>query len=274
MPELKIRKMLLEAEVQQEEQPQEEQYGMSGNGPVEPTADEIIDALSNGQMTEDDLNQAVQNGEISEETYNAVLDTLQSGDPQQEEPAPVDQEVVQTLLTNLASGKITLDDLDQSLQSGEIDQATYDAVLEGSEDPNVVGDQGAEEPQEQPQAIEAKFGSVKLYEKLIELKKYISIYIESYNDIETEDLTNMQINTLAKLFKDVKTLETNLNFYMEYDFPTEDYKKNLYTYLLFNKEFAEEIKKFRNVLHLNPNKIIADRKELEEKNKKQLKRKN
>ncbi len=108
-----------------------------------------------------------------------------------------------------------------------------------------------EMPSDQPQELTGKFGNVKIYDLMMGLARYVDIYIDAYNDVETDQLSAIQLASVAKSYKDVLKLRDDLKFYMMSDFSSEQYKKNLYTYLLFNKRFSEIIGKFRHALRLN-----------------------
>ncbi len=116
----------------------------------------------------------------------------------------------------------------------------------------------AEMPEEPAPELTGKFGNLKLYDLMTGLAKYVDIYIDAYNDIETDQLSSIQLSAISKSYRDVLKLKEDLKFYMMNDFATEIYKKNLYTYLMFNKRFSEIIERFRHTLHLNANELIKD----------------
>lgn len=146
-------------------------------------------------------------------------------------------------------------------QEGEIqqdDEMSVDGngnIIDPS-DPSAIPPE--EMPMEQPQELTGKFGNVKIYDLMMSLSRYVDIYIDAYNDVETDQLSAIQLASVAKSYKDVLKLREDLRFYMMSDFSSEQYKKNMYTYLLFNKRFSEIIGKFRHALRLNADDLIKD----------------
>ena len=112
--------------------------------------------------------------------------------------------------------------------------------------------------EEEPQAIVGTYNNVRLFDHFVSLKEYITAYKSAYNDIEVDQLSKFQVDRLAGLYDNLRKLEANIIFYMNNSFKYEDYKKNLYTYLLFNKQFADEIGKFRKILNLNPKSLTGE----------------
>lgn len=231
---------------QKEEKQKTQIDNTNENSLKSPTNNDIVNGLLNKSINIKDIDRAYQDGEMSEEDYNDILTKYEEAiTPQQNNQDQLDLSTLSDI------------ELQELLKNGEIDQETYDSVIE-NRDLN-------QQPIEEPVPVEGKYNSVKLFEKFMALKKYINIHLECYDDIEIDELTKMQLITISKIIKDIKQLKENLTFYMDNNFTLEDYKKNIYTYLLFNKSFAESLKKFRNILHLNPDKII---KEKEDNNKK------
>ena len=226
--------------------------------PIEPSVEEIVAAIKDNKMSLEELEAAHQNGEISDETFTEVTQILTEEE---------NQKVIKQLVTQLNSGEITTDDIDKALANGEITEDIYTAVMQQmTDDPNMDDSQQPVENQEEPQAIVAPFDNVRLFDHFIALKEYISTYKSAYNDIEIDQLTKFQVERLAGLYSRLRQLETDLIFYLNNSFKNEEYKKNLYTYLLFNKQFADEIGKFRHVLNLDPKNIMPEEKD--DKNKK------
>lgn len=229
-----------------------EEQEMIQEQPLEPTAEEILKAIAEKKMTLDDLEAMHQNGEISDELFAEVTQALTDQES---------QEVIEKLVSQINSGELSQEDLDTALANGEINSDIYTAVVQQiTDDPNMAQDETAG-PQEEPQPIVGKFDNVRLFDHFVSLKEFITAYKSAYNDIEVDQLSSFQVDRLSGLYNNIRRLETDLIFYINNTFKTEDYKKNLYTYLLFNKQFADEIGKFRHILNLDPKNIMPEEKD-------------
>lgn len=57
------------------------------------SADELIDALMNGEITEEDLNNLLQNGDITQDIYDEAIDAVSEDEPEEaEEEVPAEEE--------------------------------------------------------------------------------------------------------------------------------------------------------------------------------------
>jgi len=231
---------------------------------VEPSVEDLVEAIQNGGLSLEEFEELHNQGQISDETYVAVLDVL---NPQEEQEADPYQEYVDGIL----NGSITENDLLSEVQNGNLTQDDYNNIMQQVQANQAVDGAMAPEPEVAPQPVEAKFQLVKLFDKFIDLKKILKIYLDAFNNIETDELTKFQLTRLAKLFKEITVLRDNIDFYMDNSFNNEEYNKNLYSYLLFNKDLVDQVRRFRLVLNLDPTEILKARLEQEQllaKNKK------
>jgi len=258
-----LRKLILMEADQTEEASQEqskEQEAQDDNQ-IEPTPEELYAALQNGEIDIDTIDEMHNNGQISDENYQALVDLINSEQAAEEETNP--EEVIQSVVDAYLNGEITDEDIDKMLQNGEIDEDAYNQILQ------LIQEQmGNDVPQEEPQPIAGKYNQVKLFDYFIKLQKCIQLYMDTYKDIEMDQVSSFQMKGLYRAYKNITTLKNNLDFYMENNFTGNDYKENLTQYITLQRDFADELRKFRHILHLNPNKIIEQRKEEQEKNKK------
>ena len=253
-----IRKtILMEADAQSVDQQQVEEQQ------IEPSVDEILNALQNGEIDVQTIDQLHNEGQMSDENYQAIVNVLNQQNEQAAEVTEPDPATVQQIVNSYTNGEITDEDIDLALQNGEIDEPTYNEILAQLQEI-----QAQEQPTEEPQPIVAKYNQVKLYDHYIKLKKLIDIHIETFSDIEIDQVTDFQIQTIYRCYKNIKELRDNIAFYMINNYTINTYNENLTQYVAMQRDFADEIRKLRNVLHLDPNKIIKEREEIKGKNKK------
>lgn len=236
----------------EDEQPQEKES-------IEPTVEEILTALDNGELDLETLEQLHQEGQISDETYEAVIAALSEEEDDNEDPA----DIIQRVIDGYNNGEISDEDINNMLQNGEIDDDTYNKIAQAIQE-----NEESQEPVEVPAPIAGKYNQAKLFTFFMKLKKCIELYIDSYNDIELDQVSSFQMKGLNRAYKNIKELKESLCFYMEHNFAENEYKENLTQYITIQRDFADELRKFRHILKLNPDKLIQQQKEENEKNKK------
>ena len=99
----------------EDEQPQEKEQ-------IEPTVEEILTALDNGELDLETLEQLHQEGQISDETYEAVLTVLSEEEDNNEEPA----DIIQTVIDAYNNGEISDEDINNMMR--ELNDDTDDFI--------------------------------------------------------------------------------------------------------------------------------------------------
>lgn len=133
----------------------------------------------------------------------------------------------------------------------EQNQNTEEAQNDQEQQPEESNQQDQEYQQpEMPQIYDNKFRLVKLFDLFLSLKKYIEIFLQTYETVEPDMLNEFQYKIIVKNNEDTKNMLNDLQFYIDNVFKTKDYKQNLYSYMLYNKQFALSISKIRNTLNI------------------------
>lgn len=190
---------------------------------------------------------------------SAIIQLRESG---ADDAAPIDDRPADPTMND--PNAIPPDEDTEVLPPADGEELPPEGEMDVDENGNVIGpgdpsaNQPEEMPMDEPQELTGKFGNVKIYDLMSGLARYVEIYIDAYSDVETDQLSAIQLSAVAKSYKDVLKLRDDLNFYMMHDFGSEQYKKNMYTYLLFNKRFSEIIGKFRHALRLNADDLVQD----------------
>lgn len=236
-----------------------EEQPMQNSPDIELSAEEYLSMIQNGEMSIEEFDSMHENGQISDEMFEEVNNMLNSAET---EEVPTAEDDIQHYVDGLLSGEITEDDLYNAVKNGELTEDQYNSIIgaaNNSEQPipedgqEMMMDPGIpEEPEEQLEAspIEGQYKVLKIYDKFIELKKYINVYIQAYNKIENDELTSNQLKRLSLLYDEILVLRDNINFFL-HSSNVSDYNKMLYTYLLYNKDFADQIRRFRRILNLS-----------------------
>ena len=114
----------------------------------------------------------------------------------------------------------------------------------------------------EPEPVVNDMRDVKLYDLMSALETYIKYFVKAISNIDQSQLSADQNTKMVKYYNDMKKDLDDIGFYMRNDYEVNDYQKNLYTYLLFNKSLAQTIKHVRSVLDLSAS-------DLEDEDKKQ-----
>lgn len=187
--------------------------------------------------TQDDIDQALLSGEITpEDAENAGYDASVVQDPSAVDPSQTED-----------PNAVAVDG------AGMDDQAAVDPT-----DPNAIADPNAsldqtvgQYPEMEPEPIVNDMRDIKLYDLFSALVQYMQYFSKAICNVEQDQLTAVQNGQIYKDYQDVKKTIEDVQFYMENEFENNEYHKNLYTYLLFNKHFAELVKHVRTSLRLN-----------------------
>ena len=108
-----------------------------------------------------------------------------------------------------------------------------------------------QETQYEPSPILNEYKKIKLLDLMIALRRYIIVFKASSKYIEFDSINSVQIKRINNLYDNLSQLLEDLDFYINNVFEFDDYNKNLYTYLLYNKRFSEILTTIRNILKLN-----------------------
>ena len=108
-----------------------------------------------------------------------------------------------------------------------------------------------QETQYEPSPILNEYKKIKLLDLMIALRRYIIVFKASSQYIEFASINSVQIKRINNLYDNLSQLLEDLDFYINNVFEFDDYNKNLYTYLLYNKRFSEILTTIRNILKLN-----------------------
>lgn len=108
-----------------------------------------------------------------------------------------------------------------------------------------------QETQYEPSPIVNEYKKIKLLDLMIALRRYIIVFKASSKYIEFDSINSVQIKRINNLYDNLSQLLEDLDFYINNVFEFDDYNKNLYTYLLYNKRFSEILTTIRNILKLN-----------------------
>ena len=108
-----------------------------------------------------------------------------------------------------------------------------------------------QETQYEPSPIVNEYKKIKLLDLMIALRRYIIVFKTSSKYIEFDSINSVQIKRINNLYDNLSQLLEDLDFYISNVFEFDDYNKNLYTYLLYNKRFSEILTTIRNILKLN-----------------------
>lgn len=102
-----------------------------------------------------------------------------------------------------------------------------------------------------PSVLVNDYKKIKLLDLFIKLKQYLGILQKSFNNVEHDAIDVMQTKRLNNTYDELSRLLQDAEFYIDNVYEYDDYNKNLYTYLLYNKKSSELISSFRNTLHLD-----------------------
>lgn len=112
---------------------------------------------------------------------------------------------------------------------------------------------GYDQPEDEvaPSVLVNDYKKIKLLDLFIKLKQYLIILQKSFNNVEHDAIDVMQTKRLNNTYDELSRLLQDAEFYIDNVYEYDDYNKNLYTYLLYNKKSSELISSFRNTLHLD-----------------------
>lgn len=120
---------------------------------------------------------------------------------------------------------------------------TFDNEPEEQNDPNEISSE--------PQTLDNDFKKIKLLDLFISLEKYSTFFSSSFKYIEYDNSTQHQLTIINNIYTSLEKVIEDLKFYIQNIYEIDDYNKNLYTYLLFNKRISELLSSFRATLQLN-----------------------
>lgn len=143
-----------------------------------------------------------------------------------------------------------MNDENQYIDPNQEQQSSYEENNYNNEQPENEYSY-EQETQYEPSPILNEYKKIKLLDLMIALRRYIIVFKASSKYIEFDSINSVQIKRINNLYDNLSQLLEDLDFYINNVFEFDDYNKNLYTYLLYNKRFSEILTTIRNILKLN-----------------------
>lgn len=102
-----------------------------------------------------------------------------------------------------------------------------------------------------PAPIQGKYRNLKLFDVMTNLSDLAGSFMTLYSEIDPDQLSSSDYRQLDDNRAQLKSLTADISFYLMNGFSMDDYQKNLFSYLLFQKLFVKIIKNFRRISHLD-----------------------
>lgn len=126
--------------------------------------------------------------------------------------------------------------------------------MDPTADPGMMGMPPAQD-QPQPETGSSfelnKQKSLKLLDYLNDLYDYGSVFIDSLKAVDMNLLEGDRYAKFLEYNKNIEKLVEKINNYIVNLFATDDYERQLYSYVMFRTELVSNIKMLRDVLDLN-----------------------
>lgn len=177
-----------------------------------------------------------------EHTFRTLQEAEEYTEEEQVEPEIQEQENPEE--TDVPTDEIPEDEIQQ-----EYDPQEQDDDQEDLYDPHQI--EQPQDSQEEPQLITNEYKKIKLLDLSLALVQYMKVFKNTFRNIEYDRVTDQQLKILNNVYDDLDKTVDGLNFYISNVYEFDEYNKNLYTYLLYNKKLSEILQRFRRTLSLD-----------------------